>query len=135
MIKYIDNLDGINESMLQGFFVGWPNPPNCEKHYQLLKNSTYIWLAIDDESNRVVGFINANSDKVLSAYIPLLEVLPTYQGKGIGGELVKRMIETLKTYYMVDLMCDDELQKYYSKFDMFKSKGMILRNYDYQSGR
>jgi hypothetical protein len=32
------------------------------------------------DNGRVIGFITAVTDKVLSAYIPLLEVLPAYRG-------------------------------------------------------
>ncbi len=38
---------------------------------------------IDDINNKVVGFITAISDGVISAYIPLLEVLPKYQNMKI----------------------------------------------------
>ena len=41
-----------------------------------------------ERSGQVVGFITAISDGVLSAYIPLLEVLPGWRSQGIGGELV-----------------------------------------------
>lgn len=135
MIKYVNDTTGIEESQLEGFFVGWPNPPKADKHLALMEKSAHVWIAIDDENNKVVGFINAVSDQVLSAYIPLLEVIPEYQNKGIGGELVKRMIDTLKEYYMVDLMCDQDMQTFYNKFDMFEAGGMIIRNYDMQSGR
>lgn len=95
MIKYIDNIKGITEDELEGFFVGWPNPPNKTKHLKLLDKSSHIWIAYDDEFNKVVGFINAVSDQVLSAYIPLLEVVPEYQGKGIGGKLVELRVLVL----------------------------------------
>ena len=88
MIKYINDLEDIDESNLFGFFVGWPNPPSPRKHYDLLKNSNHIWLAVDCESGEVIGFINSMSDKVLSAYIPLLEVKPDYQGQVVGVHLV-----------------------------------------------
>ena len=73
--------------MDSGFFDGWPNPPSRANFYRILQNSTYVWLAVDKDSNKVVGFINAISDKVLTAYIPLLEVIPEYQKQGIGSEL------------------------------------------------
>ena len=76
---------------LQDFFVGWPNPPSPEKHRELLGKSDFCLLAIDETTTMVVGFITAITDHVLSAYIPLLEVLPSYQGQGIGTELVRRM--------------------------------------------
>lgn len=89
---------------------------------------------MDDATSRVVGFITANSDGVLSAYIPLLEVLPKYQGQGIGTELITRMLKKLETLYMIDLICDPELQPFYSRFKMKSQTGMILRNYKYQAG-
>lgn len=67
------HIDGITAEMLQGFFVDWPNPPSPETHLQLLKNSAKVVVAVD--GNKVAGFITAISDGVLSAYIPLLEIL------------------------------------------------------------
>ena len=78
--------------------------------------------------------VNAVSDGVLAAYIPLLEVLPGYQDHGIGSELVRRMLETLSGLYMVDLLCDAELQPFYTRFGMRPATGMFVRNYSAQSG-
>jgi ribosomal protein S18 acetylase RimI-like enzyme len=127
---YKVSLDGISSDMLKGFFVGWKNPPIPETHLKLLKNSDKVVLAIDKKVNKVIGFITAISDSVLSAYIPFIEVLPEYQNKGIGKELIKRMLQELDGIYMVDLMCDENLQPYYEEFKMIKSNGMILRNYN-----
>jgi len=90
-------------------------------------------VAVDTASNKVVGFINAVSDGVMAAYIPLLEVLPEYQGRGIGKELVSRMLESLTHLYMVDLLCDEDMQGYYAKFGMHKATGMFVRNFDRQN--
>ena len=98
-----------------------------------MKGSYFVWLAIDTTYNKVIGFINAISDGVLSAYIPLIEVLPEYQNSGIGKELVTRMVDSLKDLYMIDLLCDKELQKFYSKLGMTDATGSFLRNYNRQS--
>lgn len=131
---YKNELDGISSDMLKGFFVDWPNPPNLETHLKLLKNSSKVIIAVDCKSNQVVGFITAISDGVLSAYIPLLEVLPAYKNKGIGKELVSRMLKELDDIYMIDLCCDDDLVPYYDKLGMMRTNGMVLRNYNRQSG-
>ena len=76
-----------------------------------------------------MGFVNAVSDRTLSAYIPLLEVLPSYQKMGIGSELVKRMLRTLENYYMVDVACDDDMVPFYKRFGMARSNSMIIRSH------
>jgi ribosomal protein S18 acetylase RimI-like enzyme len=101
MAQFINSADNVNIDQLVGFFVGWPKPPTPETHLRILRNSRHIVLAIDNSTDKVVGFITAISDGVLSAYIPLLEVLPEYQGQGIGRELVRRMLDQLQDYYMI----------------------------------
>lgn len=134
MITYTDNVDKVLPEMLEGFFVTWSNVPSKEKHLELLHNSTYKLIAIDIDKNKVVGFITAISDNTLSAYIPFLEVIPEYQHKSIGSELVKQMLNKLRNYYMIDLVCDEHLEKFYNQFGMEKAKGMIKRNYENQKG-
>ena len=133
-LSFTTSIEGIDESQLQGFFVGWLSAPTPGKHLQLLRNSDYAVLAIDSSTKKVVGFVTAITDKTLAAYIPFLEVLPAYQKKGIGKELTTRMLETLKDFYMVDLLCDSELQPFYENVGMNKATGMMRRNYDKQGG-
>ena len=134
MIRYQNTLEGVTADQLQGFFVGWPNPPSPATHLRLLEGSQHVILARDETAGTVVGFITALSDGVLSAYIPHLEVLPPYQGQGIGSELVRQMLEHLRQLYMVDLICDPELQPFYARLGMHPWTGMVARNYDRQSG-
>lgn len=134
MISYGSDLSTITAEHVQGFFVGWPSPPSPATHLRILRGSDHVLLAVDDASGAVVGFITAISDGVLSAYIPLLEVLPAYQGRGIGAELTRRMLDTLRSIYMVDLLCDPELQPFYQRVGMRPATGMLLRNYARQGG-
>jgi len=135
MISYTDSAAGITPEDLRGFFEGWPDPPSPETHLRLLADSDEVMLALDDETGHVVGFINAISDGILSAYIPLIEVLPAYQGRGIGSELAQRMLDKLKDLYMVDLICDPQLQPFYARLGMRPASGMMLRHYDRGRGR
>ena len=129
MIKYLYSLDRITAEQLEGFFVGWADPLTPEEHLQALKNSEYLVLAYDTEKEKVVGFINALSDEVNFAFIPMLEVLPEYQNRGIGKSLVEKMLDSLEHLNCIDLTCDKELQGFYEQFGMLKSQGMVIRKY------
>ncbi len=133
MVSYTDSLDGITADHLTGFFEGWKDPPSPDTHLRVLTSSHAVMLAIDDSGHKVVGFINAIGDGIMSAYIPLLEVLPEYRGQGIGSQLVRRMLDKLKNLYMVDLTCDPGLQSFYLRLGMRRSVGMMIRNFNHQS--
>ncbi len=83
---YLESSQNILAKQLTGFFVGWPQSPSEERLLELLHKSDYIVFAFDEKSDKVVGFVTAISDRILSAYIPLLEVLSNYQRRGIGTE-------------------------------------------------
>ncbi len=137
MIRYTAHPSGITAAQLQGgFFVGWPSPPTPETHLEILRSAYRVVLAIDEaeENQPVIGFINALSDGIISAYIPLLEVLPNYQRKGIGATLVKRMLDTLQPMYAIDLLCDESLIPFYRRLGLIPLNGMGYRNYVVQSG-
>lgn len=134
-ISYTSSLDGISANRLAGgFFEGWPNPPTPETHLRILHGSSQVALALDEGTGQVIGYINAVSDGLHSAFIPQLEVLPAYRKQGIGGELVRRMLEQLGDFYAVDLLCDEELQPFYERLGMRRATGMLHRNYDRQAG-
>jgi predicted N-acetyltransferase YhbS len=90
-------------------------------------------LAQDEASGDVVGFITAISDGAWAAYIPLLEVKPAWRGQGIGGELVRRMLARLADHYMVDVLCDPELQGFFEQQGMLPATGACVRRYEHQA--
>ena len=133
MIRYSDDVNEVGVEQLDGrFWVGWPNPPSPENHLRILQGSYAVWLAIDSETDKVVGFINAISDGVHASYIPLLEVLESHQGNGIGSNLTRRMIASLGHLYQIDLLCDLDVQPFYERLGMQRASGMLIRNYDRQ---
>jgi len=128
-IRYTESLEGIAPLDLQGFWVGWPTPPSPEVHHRMLAGSEAIVLAVDDAAaGRVVGFVHAIGDGVLTAFIPSLEVLPGYQGRGIGTELVRRLLVRLEGRYSVDLVCDDDLVPFYERLGLQRWGAMIRRD-------
>jgi ribosomal protein S18 acetylase RimI-like enzyme len=129
-ISYTNRIESIRATQLKGFFVGWSDHPDPEAHLEILRGSFHTWLALDKD--KCVGFINALSDGVFYAYIPLLEVLPKYQSKGIGKKLAKLMLETLKDMYAIDIVCDESVAPFYDKLGLSRCVGMIKRNHENQ---
>jgi ribosomal protein S18 acetylase RimI-like enzyme len=127
-IVFQDDLAGLAPKDVVGFFDGWPRVPTPERLLRTLGGSAFVVVARDQGSGRLVGFVNAISDGELAAHIPLLEVLPEYQGRGIGTELMQRMLAALAGFPMVDLTCDPELEPYYERFGMLRVSGMVIRN-------
>ena len=127
-VVYTTDVAQVSAADLQGFFVGWPVRPCPERHLEILRGSDHVILAREgDAAGRIVGFVTAITDGALSAFIPLLEVLPERQGEGIGTELVRRILAELEDFYMVDLMCDPDLQPFYRRFELVSLSGMGLR--------
>jgi len=47
--------------------------------------------------------------------MPSNSVLPGYRGRGVGSELMRRLLARLGGLYMVDLSCDDTLVPFYGR--------------------
>ena len=130
-VQYQSNLNGVTPDVLGGFFGSWPNAPSPDAHYRMMEGSDFVVLARSGDG-KVIGWISAVSDGVSCAYIPHLEVLPEHRGKGIGSELVKRMLKALDGIYMIDLACDDDVVSFYERLGFKTCNAMIIRNYDRQ---
>ncbi len=55
-------------------------------------------------------------------------MLPGYQGQGIGGELMRRILDGTDRFYSVDLVCDAPLVSYYERLGMRGASSSLLRH-------
>jgi ribosomal protein S18 acetylase RimI-like enzyme len=129
VINYSTDVSDVTEQDLTGFFVGWPSPPSAAQHLGVLRGSYRAVVAREGGAGPVLGFVNLISDGVLTGFIPWLEVLPEYQGQGIGEELVRRVLAEAEHLYSVDLTCDEPLRAYYEKLGMLPLRGMGVRHW------
>jgi len=129
-VRYQIGLEGIDTGHLDGFFEGWPNPPSRDKHLALLRGSSHIVLARERNDEPLVGFVAAVSDGVLSAYISFLEVRPKYRGRGVGTELVTRLLALVDDLYMIDVMCDLPVRPFYERLGFTAAPGAAIRRKD-----
>jgi GNAT superfamily N-acetyltransferase len=125
-IEYRQDVGDLVAEDLTGFFVGWPAAPTPDQLLRVLQGSYRAIMAMDGD--RVVGFVAAVSDGVLTAFVPWLEVRPTHQGRGIGSALVHRMLDELTHLYSVDLTCDPLLRAFYARLGFTALDAMGRRN-------
>ncbi len=78
-----------------------------------LENSHSVITAWQGE--KLVGLGNAISDGHLVVYYPHLLVLPEYQSKGIGMEIMNRMKARYSDFHMHMLTADSQAIEFYQK--------------------
>ena len=127
ILQYQTDLNDITAEQLNGFCLGWQQPLTGEELLRILQNSFRFVLALDFHTMKAVGLVNALSDGVRFAFLPLLEVLPDAQRHGIGSRLLLSMLDQLRQLSSIDLVCDEALQSYYERFSMHRGYAMMIR--------
>lgn len=94
--------------------VGWNR---MEKEYGNPLMTSFFHIAVYDDE-QLVGFVDSVSNGVTDAYIQDLIVCPDYQGKGIGTDLMKKMIASLKEkhIYIISVIFEERLKPFYDRF-------------------
>ncbi len=97
--------------------VGWNR---MEKEYTSPFMNSYYHIAVY-EDEKLIGYIDSVSNGVTDAYIQDLIVSPGHQGKGIGTELMNKMIEYLKEkrIYMISVVYEESLKPFYERFGFY----------------
>ena len=98
---------------LQDLFlsVEWSSGHFPDKLQIAMRNFETVISAWDE--NKLVGMICAMDDGIMTAYIHYLLVMPEYQDKGIGRELVLRVKEIYNDYLRIVVVGYDEEIEFY----------------------
>lgn len=89
----------------------WSSAEKPEALMNALKNSHYVVTA--RHNGKLVGPGNAISDGYLVVYYPHMLVLPDYQRKGIGREIMKRLQDRYKDFHQQMLVADGDAVNFY----------------------
>ncbi len=91
----------------------WSSANKPEQLLNALQNSHSLVSAW--EGNVLIGLGNAISDGFLVVYYPHLLVLPAYQGRGVGTEIMKIMMKKYADFHMHMLTADAKAIDFYRK--------------------
>ena len=117
MIKYIYDLPDIDSFFELYESTGW-NDKDKKSKEQLFNAITNSWYFISAYSNdQLVGCGRVISDKYLHAYINEMIVLPNFQRKGIGKEILNRLLQKILESGIKDiqLFCAKGREEFYIK--------------------
>jgi GNAT superfamily N-acetyltransferase len=96
--------------------------------HQALVNSHSLITAWDGD--RLVGLANAISDGFLVVYYPHFVVHPDYQRKGIGKEMMTRLMERYEGFHQHSVIADREAVAFYEKCGFEQSVCSAMWIYD-----
>jgi len=91
----------------------WSAAKKLESLHKALLNSHSLITAWDRK--KLVGLGNAISDGHMVVYYPHLLVLPEYQGRGIGSELMQRLMARYKGFHQHMIVADGRALDFYRK--------------------
>lgn len=101
--------------------VEWSAAEKPDKLLAALRNSdTLITARLE---GKLIGIGNAISDGHLVVYYPHLLVYREYQGRGIGREIVKRMLEPYKEFHQQMLTADSQAIAFYTQLGFTRAEG------------
>ena len=118
MIRIVEDVKDVNIYLGLRDKVGWIKLTKAQAQ-EALNNSVKVFTVFND--NKPIGMGRVVGDKAVISYIQDLIVIPEYQGKHIGSELIEHIIAYVKSITMEDsrmmlcLMCAKGREIFYEK--------------------
>ena len=92
---------------------GWSSAEKPAELQHSLKNSHRLVSAWEGE--HLIGLGNSISDDVLVVYYSHLLVLPEYQGRGIGREIMQRLMSHYEGFHQQVTLADERATAFFEK--------------------
>jgi GNAT superfamily N-acetyltransferase len=114
VIRYSDTRDLPLENIVALYRANeWSSAQKPELLHKALLSAHSLITAWD--GHNLVGLGNAISDGYLVVYYPHLLVLPEYQRRGIGTEIMRRLIARYEGFHQHMLVADGRALEFYRK--------------------
>lgn len=122
-ICYTTDIENITQEGFQELFlsVKLESGKFPSEFLKAIKGSHSVVTAWDED--KLIGLINALSDGVLTAYFHYMLINPSYQGKGIGKEMMDLMLDRYKGYQTKVLIAYLNVVEFYGKLGFKAEEG------------
>ena len=139
MISIKENVNSIEEFNYLYDAVGWGSYDEKVSE-KALANTMYSVSAYDDD--KIIGYGRIIGDGICFLYIHDVMVIPKYQNKKIGSQIMNKLLEKVNQikienpYVRVYLGASKGKEKFYERFGFIKREdanlgsGMILDGFD-----
>lgn len=123
-IKIVENKISVDEFNYLYDSVGWGTIDTLVIK-EALSNTLYSVTLYD--GNNLIGFGRIIGDKTMFLYIQDVMVIPSYQGKKIGTEIMNKLLEKIEEYKKVNPSIRTYLGASSGKEDFYRKFGFITR--------
>ena len=124
MIEYRNKIPTVEEFNYLNEKVGWGKRDN-EVVKEALRNTLSAICVYDNEE--IIGSARIIGDKTIFLYVFDVMVIPEYQGKKIGTEMMKKIIEVINEYKKINPNIRVYLGASKGKEDFYKKFGFKTR--------
>ena len=118
----------IEPEQLQILFrqTGWADDRSPDGIQKML-DATYLVLGAW-EGDRLIGFVRTITDGIYRALIDDMVVEESRRGRGIGSELMERLIKRLREMEVeeVFLRCGGDVVPFYQRHGFEKTRGVVM---------
>ena len=132
MIRYIEQTPLADEFNFLTDSVGWGKRKNSIVD-EALNNTLYSLCVYDDD--KLIGYGRIIGDKTIFLYIQDIMVIPEYQGKHIGTNVMENLLNKVNEYKKTNPNIRTDLGASKNKESFYEKFGFISRpNEDLGSG-
>lgn len=123
-IKIVENKISVDEFNYLYDSVGWGTIDTLVIK-EALSNTLYSVTLYDED--KLIGFGRIIGDKTMFLYIQDVMVIPSYQGKKIGTEIMNKLLEKIEEYKKVNPSIRTYLGASSGKEDFYRIFGFTTR--------
>lgn len=123
-IKIIEDKISVEEFNFLYNSVGW-GTINFDVIKEALNNTLYSVTLYDED--KLIGFGRIIGDKTMFLYIQDIMVIPSYQGKKIGTEIMNKLLDKVMEYKTINPSIRTYLGASLGKEEFYKKFGFSTR--------